>query len=98
MSKSTTAESKLPIQHFGQEHEFFASDLAAVEAIGPCVRLVFVVPRQAGEAAYREPIVSVVVPATALPDMLLLLAKPPRPIRKGEPEAVYEEENFRHTH
>jgi hypothetical protein len=98
MSKSTTAEPKLQIECFAQPQDYFASDLAAVEAIGPCVRLVFVVPRQAGAAAYREPIVSVVVPATALRDMVRMLAEPPRPIRKGDPEAVYEAENLGLTH
>jgi hypothetical protein len=90
-----TSETKLPIQCFSQPQDYFASDLAAVEAIGPCVRLVFAVPRQAGDTAYREPVVAVIVPTTALRDMMRLLAKTPRPIRPGEPEAVYEAENFR---
>lgn len=64
----------------------FANDLARVEAIGPNVRLIFAVQRQAGADAYREPVVAVVVPAAEIKNIMRKLGEPPRQIAPGNAE------------
>jgi len=63
--------------------DVFASDLAAVENLGSCVRLTFAVPRQSGNDAYLEPVAAVVIPKAAIADMQRRLSEPPRKIQKG---------------
>jgi hypothetical protein len=56
-----TEHSHLPVA-YGSMPDMFASELTAVESLGPCVRLVFTVPTQQGTEAYRERVASVVIP------------------------------------
>jgi hypothetical protein len=47
-----TDHSQLPVA-YGSMPDMFASELTAVESLGPCVRLVFTVPTQQGTDACR---------------------------------------------
>lgn len=79
----------LPVLNAGNPLEIFAAELTAVEDMGPCVRLVFTVPRQSGREAFREPCVYVVVPAAIRGAMASLLHRDPRPIINGQPDAEF---------
>jgi hypothetical protein len=86
----------LPV--WGNVADIFATELTAVEALGPCVRLVFTVPVQDGSEAHRDHVACIVIPTMVLPSMMQQLGLKPRPIAKGEPEACLEEEApFRET-
>lgn len=67
--------------------EYFANELASVEDLGKCVRLTFAVPRQMGREAYREPVVSVIVPTAILSHMIGALNRPPLEIKNNNDEA-----------
>ena len=87
--------SHLPVA-YGSLLDVFATELTAVESLGPCVRLVFTAPTQQGTDAYRERVASVVIPNAALPAMMQMLARTPRKIGNGEPEATLDTEEFGH--
>jgi hypothetical protein len=86
--------SNLPVVSFNSSPDVFVTELTAVEALGPCVRLVFTVPTQQGTEAFRERIASIVVPHEALNAMVQMLTQRPRTIGKNEPEATFEAEQF----
>ena len=83
----------LPV--WGNAPDTFATELLAVEALGPCVRLVFTAPVQEGSEARRDRVACIVIPTAALPSMMRQLAEKPRPIAKGEPEASFDDEFWR---
>jgi hypothetical protein len=55
----------------------FATELYSVEALGPCVRLVFTAPIQDGTDARRDRVACIVIPTTALPNMARQLTEKP---------------------
>jgi hypothetical protein len=64
----------------GNVPEFFAAELARIDAIGPCARLVFATPRQVDKEAYRDTTVTVIVPTEMLVLMARKLIRGPQPI------------------
>jgi hypothetical protein len=54
--------------------EFFVQDLARVEEAGPCRRLLFTISRKSDSGGtYKTAVVSIVLPAAALPDTVQAL-------------------------
>jgi hypothetical protein len=84
--------SHLPVA-YGSLPDVFAAELTAVEALGPCVRLVFTAPVQDGAEARRDRVACIVILTKALPNMVRQLSEKPRPIVKDQPEAALDEDS-----
>lgn len=91
-------QTKLPLQHFTNASDYFATELVSVEDLGQCARLSFSVPRQQGKEAFREIVAAIVVPKCALPTIARLCAQKPSEIREGNLEAEFESREFVVTH
>lgn len=83
-------QNKLPLMPGNTAPEYFATELVSVEGLGQCARLSFAVPRQVGAEAYREVIVTIVVPTAALCGIGRQCLQSPREIRSGNAEADFE--------
>jgi|SRR6185312_10598391 hypothetical protein len=64
----------------------YVTELARVENLGVCSRLIFSLPRQDGNDAYREGIASLIVPTASIPQIVQMLSKRPTSIRKRTPD------------
>jgi hypothetical protein len=86
-----SSKTSLDVTSFGNVPDIYAAELTAIEALGPCVRLVFTVPRQSNWEAFREVVANVILPVTALLDIGQIIVRPAREIRKNSLEEVMRE-------